>query len=698
MSDIVLTPDQTELLSKLEDFLTNNKLSFGLYGPAGSGKSFTISYFIQKNNLSDKIILTGTTNNACRVLEDSINILKTDTDNKIFEKINNILLEIENLKYKIETDTENCENIKILKYANDIKNLIIKNKLILEFNSKHYFKDDIINFIKENIIVFTDVPMLISILNNRLLHLFSNSSSVKTIHSLLCFEQIRDEKHNVLFLPSKSIVTEKTDINNKKIYNFTPKFTCEEKIYNKENPNIDADKNFYKRYLTGLKKFIKKDTDENNEQCGIIVIDESSMLKELEYSYILYICKLLHIKVIFLGDKYQLPPVDETQIVDENIQNTYETEKFIDFSPAVKIKNSYTLTTIKRTNNLVLQEVYKLYRDNVEKANKGKIKLHNIQFTGYVQPNDSYLIKSKNDINNMIDHIRRKNNNDIRILCFSNLEVEKMNKLMRTQLYGTDVEPYIKNEKLLVTGYMCLPNLNIEKILNIESLIQNPDRANFNYFFNRLLGFENEKKKEYEQVDKILRYTTLKLYTSCFIKILKIYDCQVYLKGKIINISLIVFDYEGNVSFFFNLKNKKDIEYIKKILKEEKDNIKINVDCFKMDNYCESDCRSMCKEHETCHDNCDECIKEHKRVYRTKIWKDYVIKEHLLNPSVNYSYATTVHKAQGQSIDNVIICEYNIANCILYRTDICETQKFLLYPTCMYTAITRSKDILVRLK
>ena len=72
LDNIILTPDQEELIYHLEDFIKDSRCYFGVYGPAGSGKSFTIGYFINKHVLYDKVILSGTTNNACRVLEQSL--------------------------------------------------------------------------------------------------------------------------------------------------------------------------------------------------------------------------------------------------------------------------------------------------------------------------------------------------------------------------------------------------------------------------------------------------------------------------------------------------------------------------------------------------------------------------------------------------------------------------------------------------
>ena len=182
MSDIILTPDQTELLVKLEDFLVNNKLSFGLYGPAGSGKSFTIGYFIKKNDLFKRIILTGTTNNACRVLEESLEKVNpnidrdvilsriecllsdiisiksngwtngiTDKDLQSFERI----FDFENVSYKITIDNKQTY-INIVNYINKIQSFISNYKTKLEVITPEIiseFKNDIFNFINIRVII-----------------------------------------------------------------------------------------------------------------------------------------------------------------------------------------------------------------------------------------------------------------------------------------------------------------------------------------------------------------------------------------------------------------------------------------------------------------------------------------------------------------------------------------------------------------
>jgi hypothetical protein len=209
-------------------------------------------------------------------------------------------------------------------------------------------------------------------------------------------------------------------------------------------------------------------------------------------------------------------------------------------------------------------------------------------------------------------------------------------------------------------------------------------------------------------------------------KVIKIVETQVYAKERPLIVSVVFVNYEDNISLFF-MFNKKENEYVNHILKTEKQLIKLNTDLFRLHS-CNKNCNEDIKKHiciecenpdmcihylqtcekenctlvcngcYECNPDCLNCVKRHRNNYSTLLWNKYINKEYLLEPSINYSYATTVHKAQGQSIDNIVVAEYNVANCILYNKEVSEYQKMLTYPTCMYTAVTRAKNILIRLK
>jgi hypothetical protein len=743
LSKVVLTKDQEELIEHLESFLNDNRCYFGTYGPAGSGKSFSICYFIEKYGLQERVLLSGTTNNACRVLEKSLETHNNINIHSFVETLNKFISYI-----KINIDLDKTNTLEYVYFSNLIKFIKeLQNKIISKFNEngstdnlndtenlKYFTKENTVEIENEIVDMINSCPkellckLHIKYINFSLMNIFHQNKSIKTIHSLLQFEQCRDENHNIVFLPSKSnIIKEKHESSTSNIkYSFTPKLTGKKKSTYDEMNNEDK-KEFEKQYY---KYCFSKFTD-----IDLLIIDESSMMKEIEFKYIIYICKILKIKIIFLGDKFQLPPVEDDLKDKSDCSFNENTIEHIDYSPAVKLKNSYTLNTIKRTSNPVLQDIYKTFRDLVEKTGEGKVKLQNIQFTKNIHPTDKYLIKNKNDINDVIKYIQMYDINfeNTRILCFSNNEVNKINTLVRHELYGNISDKYVQNETLLITNYMILPNLEIKHLIIIEKVLESGNKQHFNYIFNLLIDNINNSRNNSFKNQQELSYITeafrdinkekIRLHTSCNIKVIKVTETQVYMKEKIINVNVIFFSYDGKISLFFSFNNK-DKEYIHNLLKTEKQLIKLSTDLYKLHNCNENcnnnthvcdecdlgtcihyieicdkeNCTLVCNSCYECDSKCTECLKKHRNNYSTNLWNKFIFKQHLLEPDINYSYATTVHKSQGQSIDNIIVSEYNIANCILFNNEITENQKMLIYPTCMYTAVTRAKNILVRLK
>jgi hypothetical protein len=281
---------------------------------------------------------------------------------------------------------------------------------------------------------------------------------------------------------------------------------------------------------------------------------------------------------------------------------------------------------------------------------------------------------------------------------------------------------------------MILPNLEIKHLIIIEKVLESGNKQHFNYIFNLLIDNNLKNQSILCKNQQELSYITdafkdinskekIRLHTSCNIKVIKVIETSVYMKEKIINVNVVFFSYDGKISLFFSFNNK-DKEYIHNLLKTEKQLIKLSTDLYKLHKCnencnnnthvcddCKSDtcihynetcdkknCTLVCNSCYECDSKCTDCVKNHRNNYSTNLWNKFIFKQHLLEPDINYSYATTVHKSQGQSIDNIIVSEYNIANCILFNNEITESQKMLIYPTCMYTAVTRAKNILVRLK
>ena len=128
-SKVVLTRDQEELIEHLECFLNDNRCYFGVYGPAGSGKSFSICQFIEKYGLQERVLLSGTTNNACRVLEKSLETHKSISVYSFVETLNKFVSDIKlNIYLNIAANTvEHVYFVNLMKFIKELQNKVISN-------------------------------------------------------------------------------------------------------------------------------------------------------------------------------------------------------------------------------------------------------------------------------------------------------------------------------------------------------------------------------------------------------------------------------------------------------------------------------------------------------------------------------------------------------------------------------------------
>ena len=104
-----------------------------------------------------------------------------------------------------------------------------------------------------------------------------------------------------------------------------------------------------------------------------------------------------------------------------------------------------------------------------------------------------------------------------------------MNNIMRKHLYGEIDQKYVTDEILLVTNYMTLPELDTKQLMLIEIALENNNKSQLNYIFNKLIN--NNLKTN--MIDSLLVDTfkdinkkdnKIKLYTSCSIKVIKIVE------------------------------------------------------------------------------------------------------------------------------------------------------------------------------
>jgi len=130
----------------------------------------------------------------------------------------------------------------------------------------------------------------------------------------------------------------------------------------------------------GEEKFVVNNKATVN--CDVIIIDESSMINKELYEGIKNIMKTK--KIIFIGDKDQLPPINEDEsMIFSDIEDNY--------------KYMYKLKQIMRTNNEVLMKVYEEIRkwkfDPHILSRLSKIQNDNLDIKYYIQHADKNPLK-----------------------------------------------------------------------------------------------------------------------------------------------------------------------------------------------------------------------------------------------------------------------------------------------------------------
>lgn len=179
----------------------------------------------------------------------------------------------------------------------------------------------------------------------------------------------------------------------------------------------------------------------------LLILDESSMVNTPLYNFTIMRCKELDVKVIFIGDMAQLPPVNELM------------------SPVFKIDNSFTLTdVVRQAQDSHLSDLILVSRNAVLDRNnslityitKNKLKINNgeghmtCSFAEFVELSRYYYANFGKDLQ------------FVRTLSRTNDRVKYWNNQLRNSINPDDD---IINEFDYVTGYSSIYDEFLEPIL-----------------------------------------------------------------------------------------------------------------------------------------------------------------------------------------------------------------------------------------
>ena len=431
----------------------------------------------------------------------------------------------------------------------------------------------------------------------------------------------------------------------------------------------------------------------------IIVIDEASMINIEMLKHLQSIKSKIRGKVIFVGDKYQLPPVNEYKSM------VFESDYF---------DETFILNKIERFTSNILQFSIRI-RASID--SKKPISIKNI--------NDSTFQIFKNTEVDWKDDYLKEFSYENTFLAYTNKRCNDINGYIRRKYFKQDKLPeYIQDELIVFNNYYNCEDIegepskfytsNNAKIVNcdsknytipgfpLDSLLNLNQKMTVNYKLTKKRKSSADAKDEDEDedeecpicydkikdIDNILETDCNHIYCENCIRMwlienktcpfcrMSIVDNQIIINNDPVltkKLNTLV-ELSSNKSFnVWNLivstKNnsgtiiviKKD-EYIR--FNNHKENIKKAIGDIK--NYIYKNMK-----------------KEDNRFILKRFWEYYYLNYIDIFADISYGYCITVHKSQGSTFKRVYIDAKNILE--YNRTE------FINYK-CLYTSITRASE------
>ena len=469
----------------------------------------------------------------------------------------------------------------------------------------------------------------------------------------------------------------------------------------------------YQNYIdnNGNTYFAKSLVDTNWDIYNLIVIDECSMLNNQIINDILleleknYENKNNKLKIIYLGDPAQLPPVNQkiSKIFTRNITKYY-LEKIIrtnnnnimdlsnqhrkwilsgndDDMPNLELYNSNSIKIHDNTsvwlnnfinnnnkNNIILSWTNKkcnLYNDYIRKSIFKKENLSKYELGEILIFQDYYRVKigDNKDIHNYINFYTSEQvklyDINTKIIKFDNLKVKKTSSILPENIFDIYTDYVNKLNKIINDNPIKIYEMQVRKINSDENIYVD----NFNKLKKKIeINIYKSKSKiltEYEKLDII---NNIDKNINFMNNLVYKYNESLFNNGFINENITITTIHEDDVIKYNELV---EIGNIKLLKLKEKLYSKIN----KIKNI----------------ENIEKCnlfsIIEKKMNTLWKEWQSKIIDS---IAQLNYGYCITVHKSQGSTFSNVYI---DIA-------DIFENKSKDEVLKCLYTAITRTSDSL----
>ena len=209
------------------------------------------------------------------------------------------------------------------------------------------------------------------------------------------------------------------------------------------------------------------------ENIRLLLIDEASMLPAKLVTFVCNECKKLEIKIIFIGDTYQLAPVNEYKsIAFERCYEVYQLKE-----------------VVRQAANNPITSLLNLLRYDIEHHTYRFLSYlsQNIGVMNYNDINEGFSICGKDSFKSLIDNSFKdeaytKNIDMYRIIAYTNNSVSGWNNYIRnTIIRDSDKNIITKND--LIMSYETIVNEFMEIVINNSE----------EYIINDIVNFVDDK-------------------------------------------------------------------------------------------------------------------------------------------------------------------------------------------------------------
>lgn len=234
-----------------------------------------------------------------------------------------------------------------------------------------------------------------------------------------------------------------------------------------ENKERKEDDNFLQPQVVGESDWVLRfRLRENHEDLSAVyIVDESSLIGNAEtdhetlqfgsgkllhdvLEYINPNFKKNHRKVIFIGDMYQLPPVGMNRSPALNIEDIYKECPYLETMDAIQIYTLQSVVRQKQDSDILKLATY--IRERLQRGHFHELLLEE-------HPHDVTKIGRDQFIHTYMDKVKEKGLDQVMVIAYSNATVDIYNRLIREQLFPTQLE-VTNGDRLLILRNVKIDN------------------------------------------------------------------------------------------------------------------------------------------------------------------------------------------------------------------------------------------------